>query len=156
MKVSIGPYVDCNSQEREISIHIDKWDTWSMDHTLALIILPMLKQLRETKHGAPWTDDGDVPEELRSTSAPPKQNEYDTDDNHFKRWDWILDEMIWAFEQIAADDSEAQFYNFDGEDYLDLESSKKLKIDREGLEKHEKRIVNGTRLFGRYYQNLWD
>ena len=26
-------------------VKIDRWDTWSMDHTLALIVLPMLKQL---------------------------------------------------------------------------------------------------------------
>ena len=26
-------------------VKIDRWDTWSMDHTLAHIILPMLKQL---------------------------------------------------------------------------------------------------------------
>ena len=27
-------------------VKIDKWDTWSMDHTLGLIVLPMLKQLK--------------------------------------------------------------------------------------------------------------
>jgi len=32
----------------------------------------------------------------------------------------------------------------------------KLKVDREGLEAHQKRKANGYRLFGRYYQNLWD
>jgi hypothetical protein len=51
-------------------IKIDKWDTWSMDHTLSPIILPMLKQLKEVKHGAPNVEDEDVPEHLRSTSAP--------------------------------------------------------------------------------------
>ena len=53
-----------------------------MDHTLAMIIVPMLKQLKETKHGAPFVDDEDVPEELKSTSAPAKENDWDTDDNH--------------------------------------------------------------------------
>ena len=28
-------------------IKIDRWDTWSMDHTLSPIILPMLRQLKE-------------------------------------------------------------------------------------------------------------
>ena len=63
----------------------------------------MLKQLKKDKHGAPLVDDEDVPEELRSTSAPPKENEYDIDDNHFKRWDWVMDEMIWSFEQMQPD-----------------------------------------------------
>ena len=79
-------------------VKIDRWDTWSMDYSLSHIVVPMLKQLKETKHGSPFVDDEDVPEELKSTSAPPKENEWDTDENHFKRWDWALNEMIWAFE----------------------------------------------------------
>ena len=55
-------------------VKIDYYDTWSMDHTLADIILPMLQQLKASKHGAPYVDDQDVPEELRSTSAPPREN----------------------------------------------------------------------------------
>ena len=52
-------------KKRKIKIRIDKYDTWSMDHTLGMIILPMLKQLRDTKHGSPLVDSKDVPEELR-------------------------------------------------------------------------------------------
>ena len=43
-------------------VKIDRWDTWSMDHTLGMIALPMLRQLKATKHGAPLVDDEDVPE----------------------------------------------------------------------------------------------
>ena len=59
-------------------VRLDPWDTWSFDHTLADIILPGLKQLRATKHGAPFVDDEDVPEgmNLRSTEAEPKENEW--------------------------------------------------------------------------------
>ena len=80
MKVEIGPYNDDNVEgfERKIVIHIDDYDTWSMDHTLAPIIAPMLKQLKATKHGAPFVDDEDVPEHLRSTNAKPKENKWDT------------------------------------------------------------------------------
>ena len=28
-------------------VKVDRWDTWSMDHTLALIIVPLLKKLKE-------------------------------------------------------------------------------------------------------------
>lgn len=110
MKVHIGPYRNNGIGERKISIRIDKYDTWSMDSTLAMIILPMLKQLKKDKHGAPNTDDEDVPKRLRSTSGPKKRNESDTDKNHFKRWDYILDEMIWAFEQKNKD-WEKQFHS---------------------------------------------
>jgi hypothetical protein len=143
-------------------VKIDRWDTWSMDHTLALIILPMLKQLDITKHGAPFTEDDDVPEYLRSYMAQPKEHEWDTDSLHFMRWDWILAEMIWAFEQELKDDDEAQFFDDSecGDEKFPWNENgqyvSKVKVDREGLEAHQKRKANGFKLFGKYYQNLWD
>ena len=85
-------------------VKIDPWDTWSMDSTLADIVLPMLRQLQATKHGSPHVADEDVPEHLRSTAAPAKANEWDVDDNHHLRWDWVLAEMIFAFEMKCRDD----------------------------------------------------
>ena len=78
-------------------VKIDPYDTWNMDSTLSPIILPMLRQLRKDKHGAPYVDDADVPANLRSTTPAAKKakkEQGDTDGNHFARWDWILDEMI--------------------------------------------------------------
>lgn len=157
-------------------VKIDYWDTWSMDSTLSPIILPMLKQLRKDKHGAPNTDDEDVPANLRSTTKSAqkvKKNDWDTDGNHFKRWDWIMDEMIWAFEQLAMDDWEAQFHS--GEHDILWVPSKELdakgkpvtyqmkrgpkdthKWDKRGYMKHNARIDNGLRLFGKYFRALWD
>ena len=109
MKVTLGKYSKNINGERKISIKTDPWDTWSLDHTLSLIIHPLLIQLKNTTHGSPLVDDEDVPEELKSTSAPPKEKEWDTDDNHHKRWEWVLDEMIWAFAQKVDDDAERQF-----------------------------------------------
>jgi len=140
-------------------VKIDRWDSWSMDHTLSPIILPMLKQLQATKHGAPFVDDEDVPEHLRSTAAEPKENEWDTDSNHFLRWDWALAEMIWAFEQKINDDSESQFFDHSecsGEPIWDPESYKKVKYDKEGHTTWQARKANGFRLFGKYYEALWD
>ena len=155
MKIDIGPYTD-DDTTRQIEIRIDKFDTWSMDHTLALIIVPMLKQLKVTKHGAPYVDDEDVPEYLRSTSAPPPDDPWDVDGNHFKRWDWVMDEMIWAMEQVVKD-SEDEFYDHSEVDNTSLNSwLKTVKIDREGLQQYHERIQNGCRLFGRYFQDLWD
>ena len=149
---------------QKVKVHIDRWDTWSMDHTLASIALPMLVQLKRTKHGAPCTDDKDVPKELRSTSAPTKKNSWDTDDNHFKRWDWILDEMIWAFNQKCRDNWEDDYYEYremGPEESKDLDSLfvYSLKLvweDREGQKAHQERMTNGFKLFGKYYENLWD
>ena len=128
-----------------------------MDHTLAMIIVPMIKQLHATKHGAPQVDDEDVPEHLKSTTAPPKENDYDVDENHFKRWDWVMDELIWTFEQIAMEDSTKQFFTHPTEKFDNFKDHMEaIKVDREGLDAHEKRIENGLRLFGKYYRGLWD
>jgi hypothetical protein len=157
-------------------VKIDRWDTWSMDHTLAHIVLPMLKQLKATKHGSPFVDDEDVPEHLRSTAAPAKENEWDTDANHFLRWDWVMDEMIFAFE-CKVDDSWEDAFRSGEHDILwvpvDVHGNEVPKgdhkytemrrgpndtyqCDYDGMKVVETRIQNGFRLFGRYYQGLWD
>ena len=152
-------------------VKIDRWDTWSMDHTLAYIILPMLKQLKDTKHGAPNVDDEDVPRELWSIYAFPKE-EYDVDGNHFARWDWVLGEMIFAFE-CKNDESWQDAYRSGEIDWKSEacawdENGKATmykhvdgpnhtyECDYDGMKVVEDRIQNGFRLFGRYFQNLWD
>jgi hypothetical protein len=140
-------------------VKIDRWDTWSMDYTLSFIVVPMLKQLQATKHGSPLVDDEDAPEELRSTAAPAKENEWDIDENHFKRWDWVLSEMIWSFEQNLDTNSEEKFFDHAEWDEKEKDFGKnlhKIKIDQPGLKAHQDRKANGFRLFGKYYQGLWD
>lgn len=154
-------------KNRKVKVRIDPWDTWSMYSTLGYIIRPMLKQLKEKSMAT--VDDSDVPEHLRSTAALPKENEWDTDANHFARWDWVLDEMIFAFESIDGgenEDWENQFtvgkidyrlkkiddkYSqiFHGENHT-------AKTDLDGMKTYQKRISNGFMLFGKYYQSLWD
>jgi hypothetical protein len=157
MKVNIGRYPKSDISRR-VKITIDPYDTWSMDNTLALIIVPMLKQLKATKHGAPRVDDEYVPEHLRSTAAPPKEHEWDVDDNHFKRWDYVLDEMIWAMEQIVDDNDEDPFYDMSdvNEEAEIMEQIHAIKCDYPALAAHHERIANGTKLFGIFFQNLWD
>lgn len=158
-------------------VKIDYWDTWSMDCTLSPLILPMLKQLKETKHGSGFIDMEDVPEHLRTTTTadydPQKtfdfyeENVPEGGDIH-ARYDWVLDEMIWAFEQLNNPDHEQQFWKrmpeMDMDDYPEDEGQLTRPIrwkvegecDWEGLIKHQDRIQNGCRLFGKYYQTLWD
>ena len=157
-------------------VKIDRWDTWSMDHTLSYIVLPMLKQLNETKHGAPFVDDEDVPDHLRSTAAEPKENEWDTDSNHFLRWDWVMSEMIYAFECQLDDTWEDKYWTGEWgktiwkesdrtypnpvtgveEPTYTMEHTGDRKCDWDGLKKEQARIQNGFRLFGKYFQALWD
>lgn len=154
-------------------VKIDKWDTWNMDSTLSQIILPMLKQLQATKQGAPHVEDEDVPEGLsiRSTEAPPKDNEWDTDKNWHKRWDWVLEEMIWTFEQLNTDwDEQYHTGEFNrvstpcawddtGKPTMyswDKGPNDTTEFDIEGYTKHNERISRGLILFGKYYRGLWD
>jgi hypothetical protein len=149
-------------KEQKVSIKIDSWDTWGMDHTLSYIIVPMLKQLKATKQGAPIVDQEDVPEELQATEedVDKMKNDGSTDENFFKRWDWVLDEMIWAFEQKNDPDSESQFFTDIPDASLDDGSfdtkMASFTVDRVGLAAHNKRMQNGFVLFGKYFTSLWD
>ena len=128
MRVRIGPY----RKNRATRVEIEPHDTWSMDCTLAMIIHPMLVQLKATTHGYP----SDLTEE---------------------RWNEILDEMIWAFEQKCRDHWEDDYYGDYVEDQKNGSMVGSFKwIDHEGLKTHQERMSNGFRLFGRYYENLWD
>ena len=168
MKVFIGKYPKKSDRERKVKIQIDPWDTWSMDNTLAHIITPMLKQLKATQHGAPKVDSEDVPEELRPEKLV---GEYDVDENYFKRWEYVLDEMIFAFESKLTE-WEDQFWKVKPE--IDWENPTEADISPSGVNvtplrwktegecdwdartKYQERITNGFRLFGKYYEGLWD
>ena len=171
MKVKIGPFPTHRfyhnwlynwfgySRNQRTNIKIHDYDTWSMDHILAPIILPMLVQLKSTKHGAPMVEMPDVPKELRATKkqldAYGKKG--DVDPKHFERWDWIMDEMIWAFEQKCRDHWEGDFYGPYIEDPKNGSMAGSFEwIDHDGMKAHQTRMTNGFKLFGKYYENLWD
>lgn len=144
-----------SKRNRKIKVKLDPYDIWSADQTLAHIILPMLKQLKDQKQGSPNVDDEDVPENLRSTNASPKEHPWDTDEHWFKRWDCVIDEMIWAFEQHLEGDD--KFFDHSQVDDTEgfTERIGKIKVDYDGLQAWEERKQNGFRLFGKYYQCLW-
>jgi hypothetical protein len=147
VKVIIGPYDDSGYRQRkEIEIH--PYDTWSMDHTLAEIVLPMLKQLKETSQGYHRVEDEDVPHLSKQQWIKNESMQYDmfaseeTDqlkwDNGDARWNWVLDEMIYAFDcKVNKDDV-----------YMRFEDVREARREQE-------RISNGFRLFGKYYEGLW-
>lgn len=104
-------------RQRKIKIEIDDFDVWSADHTMALIIVPLLKKLKERKQGSALVDTEDVPDNIKKL------------DTH-GRWDWVLDEIIHAFE---------------------------LRLNEDDMSKREiDRMQNGLMLFAKYYTALWD
>jgi hypothetical protein len=167
-----------NNRKRKMKVHIDYYDVWSADHTLAMIIAPTLKKLKEHQHGYPHVDNEDVPEHLQITKEDREKLEHDgtVDSKHEARWNYVLDEMIWAFEQHADPyDNDAQFHHNsdqleivftpldDGKpgSTLSFNHQKDLTkpaywVDREGKKNHHERMNNGVRLFAKYYEALWD
>lgn len=183
LNVTVNPII--SRRKRKIKVRVDHYDTWGMDHTLALIILPMLKQLKATKHGSPWVEDEDVPhmvkKKTKKAKMSPRIRAVDTgeeEDMHADvhvRWEWVLNEMIWAFEQITApdegrsnyyvpyrDDEKVEsicWYDSDGEKHYFLteeEERRNGKFDPDLQKKFQARVSNGLELFGKYYQGLWD
>ena len=136
-------------RNRTIKVRIDYYDTWNADHTIALVVHPLLLKLRETTHSSGHIEDEDVPEELRSTNATPltqeQKDQGELDDNFEKRWDWALNEMIFAFETYTTDVIDDACYDF-----------KTHTFDSEQYMEYRKRVDNGMRLFAKYYGTLWN
>jgi hypothetical protein len=157
-----------SKRKRHISVKPDYWDHWGADETMSMLILPILKNLRLEKHGAGSVADEDVPAGFRSTDAPPRENEWDIDANHFRRYEWMLDEVIWALEQLqSGDDWEEQFHTgnidffyekIDGTEYSEMKHGPNHthQFDVEGYKAYSARIDNGLRLMGTYWRTFWD
>jgi hypothetical protein len=133
-----------SKKNRKVQVQIDDYDTWNCDDTLAIIILPLLKRFQELKHSSAWVDLDDVPENLRPPEDYVKEYDWEWDEFNDERWNWILSELIWTFDQLQFDNDWEMVYH------------KTDPYDKEGFNKHQERISNGLRLFGKYYQNLWD
>ena len=178
MKANIGRYLKNGKQK--VDIKIEPHDTYSLDRTLALIILPMLIQLKETQHGIPsefaMVGGEDYTDQQSFDFYTDSQREM-FEQEGVKRWNDILDKMIWSFEQIVTDNYESQYHYGEavmgwektGEKLLNPLTNKYEEmyemidknpnehyLDIVGLQEHEKRIQEGLELFGKYYRHLWD
>ena len=181
MKVNIKPFPkgDSKSGYCRVSVEIDDYDTWSLDHTLANIILPALIHLKETKQGVPseFAQVGGEDYSDQESFDFYKESYPEAFDKKSKEWDDILDKMIWSFEQLALEDYSEQYHHGDAK-YDWIKSDQKVFnpitgrnedtyqmvdknpdehwYDAKGLELHEERIQEGLELFGKYYRSLWD
>lgn len=141
MKVDIGPYkpfsASNKSNRRKIKVHVDRYDTFSLDHTLALVILPCLIQLRKSQQGIPVVKD---------TEGDPNQESFDFGDDlesmqyekNTQAWNEIMDKIIWSFQQLT------------------INYKKGFDVSSEARPLYEERIQEGLTLFGTYYLALWE
>ena len=175
MRVNIGKYPGKNGH-RKIKVQIDRHDTYSLDHTLSHIIYPALLQLKATKNGTPseFCNVGGEDWDEQDSFDFYKETHQEAFDEGCKRWDDILDHMIWAFEQLAKDNYGDLYHH--GKAEYDWEKVDKVVsgftstplyqmvdknpsehwYDVEGEQLHEDRIQEGIMLFAKYYRALWD
>lgn len=179
MKVNIRKYPKGNA-DRKINVEIEKFDTWSLDHTLAHIILPALLQLKEEKHGVPSelvNDVGGEDWDQQDSFDFYKESHNEAFEIACERWNVILDKMIWSFEQLVKDDYDSLYHHGDAK--FDWVKTDKLYpnpvtgkmeatfqmvdknpeehwYDHVGHQLHEERMQEGFELFGKYYRSLWD
>ena len=141
--------------KRKVKIHVDEWDAWSADHTLSLITYPLLLKLKEDKNASPTVDDDDLPLHMRHGDGYDNWVHY--------RWEWILNEIIFAHSAIIDDDWSEQFFHGPQDVKFVTDEDGKVTFvrdpgfwfDREGHDRYNERINNGLRLFGKYYRSLW-
>lgn len=142
-------------------VKVDYWDIWSLDDSLAQVILPCLIKLKESKCGHGLVDDADVPEELgiRSTQCKEKWNpDHGWDPNSESRYTWVLDEMIFAMHHIVNSDWEEIFYWSQENKHKFPEVVEMIgsgEYDYKGSQKVQERIQRGCELFGKYFRSLW-
>ena len=141
-------------------------DTWDASVTIAKISLPLLRMLKEGKRGAPTVENEDVPQYLHRSLED--QESYDTDENWFKRWEYVMGEVIFALESIVDPEWEDQFHSGIMDIYFEKcenppgcsEMKRGPKdthvFDKAGHDEYQARISNGLRLFGVYFQGFWD
>ena len=156
-----------SKRHRKIKVKIDDYDVWSLDSTLAYIIIPALNKIKDDKHGTPLLDVYSQTSESSQGSFDFYANDdYMASDENSRQWQEILDKMIWAFEQINEDwedqytivNPEIDFTKYpedEGKMVVPLRWKVKGEIDWEGRLQHMKKIEEGLALFGEYYQTLW-
>ena len=178
MKVNIGPFPS-KDEWRKIEVRIDKYDTWNMDHTLALIIYPMLLQLRDTKPGVPgeFADVGGEQYGVQDSFDFYQETHNESFDKGCENWNIVMDKMIWSFEQLQDEDYSKKYYHGEGIydfaktgktfpnpitgkeeatfEMIDLNPDEHW-VDYVGLQAHEEQIQEGLNLFGKYFRSLWD
>jgi len=159
-----------NDGTQKETIHIQPWDSWNADITLAKIAAPLLKQLRDTNHGYHIVDWFNTPYTEEEWNALTDCNN-DVGSDHDERWkkveaEWIkvMNEMIFALECVADNSWEEEFFTYKVENNADAipagatvtERMNNLVYDKEGHAAKSALVDRGLLLFGKYFRALWD
>jgi len=131
MKIHIGPCTDSDDPRFESF------------ETIAKVAYPILVQLKATTQGCALVSAEDAPGiDLKPSEVESGYSE--------ARWDYVLDEIIWAMKELAENEPSAPSYdtmNSPVQDYVKFKQDYMM---------YNSRIQKGCELFGKYFRNLWD
>lgn len=134
-------------RKRTIKVHIDNYDTWNADQTLAIVIVAVLSNIRKglgSTSGFPIIEDEDVPDNLK---MPEGVSPFEADELLLlSRYSYILDRMIEGFE-ITADPDKF---------WLGVPPDEEETAVDKFMEDQESKQKEALRLFAKYYTRLWD
>ena len=160
MKVNIDQFNEEKS-DNVCEVEVTRKDCWSLDYTLAQVIHPALVTFASGIQSTAYVENEDVPDELKTAEA---EEDYDLLD---KKWNYVLQEMIWGFGQIKNDlVDEPLTYEYSHEPVTKENEDGTITMVDHGLKhvpenvvphkEYYERLTNSTRLFGKYYRNLWN
>jgi hypothetical protein len=184
MKVNIGKWPK-NGNDRKVKVEISNHDLWNLDHTLALVIAPSLRAFKGSKQGVPSIERADLPERLRVLSDFDKEEMLSSSETticSIRAYDWVLDQMIAAFEYLEKDreflilddqlrivrneHGELELVENTGEkiDYKPTFFGETAEEDKALTRAHydlvnaynEEVVQRGFELFGKYFRSLWN
>lgn len=169
--------------KRKQKVVIHNYDAWAADTTLAMIIAPLLRRVKEDKHGIPSEF---LTEEYNTlTSSKEFWDEKDKGPLHDKadllfkeaeqKWDETLDHIIWAFEEYAKEDWDEQYWTGEYGEIESAETDKTMwnpitqqdeklytmkftgnrECDWDARKKHWERMQEGINLFAKHYSSFW-
>jgi len=176
MKVRLSNYL--KTKDRKVNVEIEHFDTYSLDHTLALIILPALIQYKNNNNGIPseFSDVGGDPNSMQESFSFYTDTHVEAFEEGVRKWEEVIDKMIWSFQQIVEDQYQSKYHHGSSdilwkksdEEFYNPVTGKMEKAydmietdpdarwyDINGYEEHERRVQEGLELFGKYYRNLW-
>lgn len=118
---------------------------WGLNSYITEIALPVLKWLKNNKHGLPWNQEVDS-EQLAAKGVIDHGSYAHTEES----WNAILDKMIDAFQVMHDED-------YCVPDDLGAPSAKEdWPAYKKWHEDRNKRIDEGLGWFGKYFRSLWD
>ncbi len=143
MKVKIGPY----RKNRAYHVHIDDYDTWNADYTMATIIHPLLCKFKDEHQSYPDVDrneDG-CHREYDRQMAFEEILDRDAESKYYEElWNTRLDKMCRAFGLIIhKDDHETEAMDGD-------------RNYNEYMNEYYNTVNEGLHLFAKWYEHLWD